>query len=40
MRRQFAEIARAMAALEPQRAAIDALPAAILREVLGEANAA
>ena len=35
LRDQLAEIDRAEAALEVQRAAIDALPAALLREVFG-----
>ncbi|MDA8203265.1 MAG: hypothetical protein M0Z49_11000 [Chloroflexi bacterium] len=35
-----AEIDRARAALDPQRVAIDALPAALLREVFGEVSAA
>ena len=37
LRDQLAEIDRAKAALEAQRAAIDALPAALLREVFGSA---
>ncbi len=40
LREQLAEIDRAKAALEAQRAAIDALPAALLREVFGEVSAA
>jgi len=38
LRDQLAEIDRAKAALEAQRAAIDALPAALLREVFGPAK--
>jgi hypothetical protein len=37
---QLAEIDRAKAALGTQRKAIDALPAALLREVFGEVSAA
>lgn len=40
LREQIAEIDRARSALEAQRAAIDALPAALLREVFGPALAA
>ena len=39
LREQLAEIDRAKAALETQRKAIDALPAALLREMFGEAIA-
>ncbi len=38
LREQLAEIDRARAALEAQRAAIDALPAALLREAFGPAR--
>jgi hypothetical protein len=37
---ELAEIDRAKAALEAQRNAIDALPAALLREVFGEVSPA
>ena len=40
LREQLAEIDRAKAALETQRKAIDALPAALLREVFGAQSAA
>lgn len=40
LREQLAEIDRAKAALEAQRAAVDALPAALLREVFGQVIAA
>jgi type I restriction enzyme S subunit len=40
LREQLAEIDRAKAALETQRKAIVALPAALLREVFGEVSAA
>jgi len=40
LREQLAEIDRAKAALEAQRNAIDALPAALLREVFGVRSAA
>ena len=40
LREQLAEIDRAKVALEAQRKAIDALPAALLREVFGAQSAA
>lgn len=40
LREQLDEIDRAKAALEAQRKAIDALPAALLREVFGAQSAA
>ena len=40
LREQLAEIDRARAALEAQRAAVNALPAALLRDVFGEVSAA
>jgi type I restriction enzyme, S subunit len=40
LREQLAEIDRAKTSLETQRKAIDALPAALLREVFGEVSAA
>ena len=39
LKEQLAEIDRAKAGLQAQRAAIDALPAALLREVFGDAVA-